>query len=75
MKLEIIQLVAGIIGVAADSLNEQSGPANQPTWDSLAHITITAAVEECYKVSLTMPEILTVQNIGDLETLVRRKLG
>jgi acyl carrier protein len=68
----ITELVASVLNVPASTLDEQSGPANQPPWDSLAHVTIIAAVEGSYGISLTMPEILAIKNIGDLTVVLKR---
>jgi acyl carrier protein len=68
----LIELVANVLNVPASSLDSQSSPSNQRTWDSLAHITIISAVEATYGVSLTMPEILAIKNIGDLADILKR---
>jgi len=68
----LTELVANVINVPADTLDAQSGPGNQPAWDSLAHVTIVAAVESSYGISLTMPEILAIKNIGDLAAVLKR---
>ena len=68
----LTELVAGVLNVPASSLDAQSGPANQPAWDSLAHVTIVAAVESSYGISLTMAEIIAIKNIGDLAAVLER---
>ena len=68
----LTELVASVLNVPVSTLDAQSGPANQPAWDSLAHITIVAAVESSYGISLTMPEILAIKNIGDLAAVLKR---
>ncbi len=68
----LIELVANVLNVPANTLDAQSGPANQTHWDSLAHVTIVAAIEGSYGISLTMPEILAIKNIGDLVAALER---
>jgi len=68
----LIELVASVLNVPASALDAQSGPANQPAWDSLAHVTIVAAVEGSYGISLTMSEILAIKNISDLAAALKR---
>lgn len=70
--IHLTELVANVLNVPASTLDEYSGPANQPSWDSLAQVTIVAAVEGTYGVSLTMPEILAIKNIGDLDAALKR---
>lgn len=71
MNEQLIELVAGVINVAASELTPDSGPANQPAWDSLAHVTIVAAVEQAFGIGLTMPEILAIKNLQDLENAIK----
>lgn len=44
-------------------------------WDSLGVLTILAMIDSEYKVALSSEEFLTVRRVGDLEDLVRAKLG
>jgi acyl carrier protein len=72
MPPSLIELVATVLDVSPDQLVPQTGPKTLTKWDSLAHVTIVAAVEQTYDVQLTMPEILSVQSIKDLEAVLRR---
>ncbi|BDU74821.1 phosphopantetheine-binding protein [Mesoterricola silvestris] len=44
-------------------------------WDSLGVLTILAMIDSEYKVALSSEEFLTVRRVGDLEDLLRAKLG
>jgi acyl carrier protein len=44
-------------------------------WDSLSHINLIAAVEKEFKLRFTTSEIMALANVGDLESLIGRKLG
>ena len=66
MKPNLLEIVAGVLGISPDQLTMESGPKTVSEWDSLAHITIAAAVEQTYHVELTMPEILSIQSVTDL---------
>jgi acyl carrier protein len=68
----LIDLVASVIDVPASELNAQSGPGAVPAWDSLAHVTIVAAVEQTYGVKLSMPEILAIRSIDGLRQLLEK---
>lgn len=71
MQPSLIELIAGVLALSPDQLTMESGPKNLSTWDSLAHITIVAAVERTYGVRLTMPEILSVQSIANLQAVLQ----
>ena len=46
-----------------------------PGWDSLSHVAIVTAVETEYDVRFSTLEVLRLKTIGDLQTLVDRKIG
>ncbi len=70
MNTQLVEIVSGIINIPTSDLNMESGPLNQSAWDSLAHVTIVAAVEETYNISLSMPEILSIKSISDLDKAI-----
>jgi len=73
MKPNLVELIARVLNVPPDDLTMESGPATVSQWDSLAHMTITAAVESTYQVELTMPEILSVHSVAHLLTLLEAR--
>jgi acyl carrier protein len=46
-----------------------------PGWDSLTHIQIIVAVEKNYKIKFKGIEILKIQNMGELQSLIESKLS
>ncbi len=44
-------------------------------WDSLAHINIVVAIEKHYKLKFALGELQDLKNVGDMATLIIRKLG
>lgn len=43
-------------------------------WDSLAHISILAAVQDEFKVSFDMDEIVAMKNVGEMIDAIRKKM-
>ena len=67
---QLIELISSVIDLPPKELDMDSGPANQTSWDSLAHVTIVAAVEETYGLKLTLREILEIKTIRDLDRII-----
>ena len=44
-----------------------------PGWDSLSHIMVITAIEKEYGVRFKLSEVLGLNNLGDLQTLVDKK--
>lgn len=71
MMTEVRELVASVLNVPVTSVSDESGPENMEQWDSLAHITIVAALEERFGVNFEMTEILAIQSYGQLVEALR----
>ena len=46
-----------------------------PAWDSLSHLTLTAAVEKDFGVKFALGELQKLRNVGDMIELVAKKKG
>jgi len=73
MSDKLITLFSEELGVAADTLNEESAPENTPEWDSLAAMNLVAAVEDTFGISLTTKEIMVMRSIGIVRKVLTEK--
>lgn len=71
MKLE--KIVARVLAVEESELGDESNALNTRNWDSLRHIELLLAVETAYEVQFSMPEITSLQKLGDMRDLLRSK--
>ena len=71
MKLE--KIVAQVLAVEETELNDNSNALNTQNWDSLKHIELLLAVETAYEIRFSMPEITSLQNLGDMRDLLTSK--
>ena len=55
-------------------INEATIAPQVPGWDSLTHVQVLAAVEKEFAVRFRSLEVLRLKNVGDLQTLVTRKM-
>lgn len=44
-------------------------------WDSMTHIQLIAAIEGKYKVRFALGELQALKNVGDMITLIQKKLN
>jgi acyl carrier protein len=56
-------------------ITEASNAKTVEGWDSLAHINLVAAVQETFDVRFALGELETLQNVGDMIALMKRKMG
>jgi acyl carrier protein len=67
---ELIELVAEILDVEPDELDEASGPESLESWTSRAHFELVTALEEMYGVTFTQADIQGMRSIGDARRLL-----
>lgn len=74
MKLE--ELFSMVLEVPADALTPETSPANLPSWSSLNHIKLIAALEEMYGVTFSSAEIKGLKSFAAVRrTLAGRGVG
>jgi len=49
--------------------------ADVDDWDSVSHINLICAIEDKFGVSFTTRETASLNNVGDLMTLLKQKLN
>ena len=71
MKLKT--LVANVLSVAEETLDDASDATNTPNWDSARHIDLLLAIEVAYDIQFAMVEINTMNTLGDMRRLLEGK--
>ncbi len=74
MKNKLLNILADAISVEAASLTDESSPDNTPEWDSFAHMSMIAAIEQEFRISLTLDEVIAMQTLPKIVEVVSKKL-
>ena len=78
-RSEILQRITDIVREELDDddihLSEDMKASEIEDWDSLAHVRIVVAVEGEFGCRFATGEITSLDNIGDLVTLVEKHAG
>ena len=56
-------------------ITPQSNAQTVEDWDSLAHVNLVTAIEKHFKVKFALGELQELKDVGDMVTLIQRKLG
>jgi acyl carrier protein len=75
MENKLLEILANAIDVNPEDLNDQSSSDNMPEWDSFAHMTMVAALEEEFKIILTLEEIVEMQNLLKIKDIITKALA
>jgi len=68
--MKLTEIVANVLSIEPSTLSNESNAKNTPNWDSAKHIDLMLAVEVAFDVQFTMPEITSMQNLGDMRALL-----
>ena len=71
MTLE--SLIAAVLDVSVDSIDDAAGRATTDAWDSVAHLNVIAAVEETYDVLFSTAEMREVTTVGAIRSFLESK--
>lgn len=77
-KQEIIERLNSIFRDVFDdeniSVNENTTAKDVNGWDSLMYITLIATIEDDFKIKFDMKEIISMNNVGKMISLIEEKL-
>ncbi|MEO0635388.1 MAG: acyl carrier protein, partial [Pseudomonadota bacterium] len=71
--MKVTEIVASVLKVDASTINMESNAQNTPRWDSLRHIELVLAIESRFGVQFSIPEIVSMQKLGDIVDLLTNK--
>ena len=74
MKTKLREILATAIDLELDELTDTSSPDNTPEWDSFAHMSMVAAMEEEFKITLTLDEVISMLTLPKIEEVISQKL-
>ncbi|MEU5647279.1 acyl carrier protein [Streptomyces milbemycinicus] len=64
------KLVADVLGVAEEEIDDETGTATTGSWTSLRHVQIIAAVGREYGLRITPRQARSCRSVGDLRKLL-----
>lgn len=71
MSKKLYELVAKVMNVPADSINDNSGPESIESWTSFKGYVLLYELENEFKVKFTIDEAMDVKKVVD----IKRHLG
>lgn len=71
-RAQIYALAAELFNLSPDVLQDSSGPANTPDWDSLAHINFVIGLETLFKVRLSPSDVVHMESMSATVQLIKR---
>jgi acyl carrier protein len=75
MSKKVLEIVASIMGVPAESVTEASTPETLRNWDSLRHMKLILAVEESLGIEFSDEDIVAIRDVRGLIARTEAKRG
>lgn len=64
-------LVARILGLPRQAVNDDTSNTTESSWDSLNHVTLVLELESAYGVSLSAEDALAMTDVGTIKRVLR----
>ncbi|MEN5207876.1 acyl carrier protein [Stenotrophomonas terrae] len=69
---QVVAVFARVLGIPADNVSDELRYATIPQWDSIAHMSVVAALEEAFGVMIDMDEVIDMSSVGKAREILRK---
>ncbi|MCF3477905.1 acyl carrier protein [Stenotrophomonas maltophilia] len=69
---QVVAVFARVLGIATDSVSDDLRYNTIPQWDSIAHMSVVAALEEAFGVMIDMDEVIDMSSVGKAREILRK---
>ena len=74
MDSKLREILANALDIEPEELDDNASQKNISEWDSFALMTMVAALEEEFKIDLTLEEIMEMQSLQKIKQVLVKKL-
>lgn len=69
---QVVAVFARVLGIPTNSINDDLRYATIPQWDSIAHMSVVAALEDAFGVMIDMDEVIDMSSVGKAREILRK---
>ncbi|WP_312707824.1 acyl carrier protein [Stenotrophomonas sp.] len=69
---QVAAVFARVLGIGADQVTDELRYNTIPQWDSIAHMSVIAALEETFGVMIDMDEVIDMSSVGKAREILRK---
>lgn len=66
------KIIADVLRVKPDEINDNTSPINVETWDSFAGILLISEIEKIFNIEFSMSEIISIKDIGSIKNILEK---
>ena len=71
---EIYDVLSELFGVPKESISDETTMKDSNDWDSLKHMELISIIENKYKVTLSMDEIVSMVSVKGIKNVLSKKM-
>lgn len=72
MKKSLVQIFAEALAIDPDLVSDGLGYQSIPQWDSVAHMTLIAALEDTYEIMLDTDDIIDMSSVAKARQILAK---
>lgn len=75
IKEQIQKVLSSVFASNNGLFPDEWGPNEIDGWDSMNHLNLVMALGEEFNVTLGFEEVMAIEKVGDIYTIIRKKVG
>lgn len=68
----VIEAFVRVLGIAPERVTDDLRYASIPEWDSIAHMSVVAALEEAFGVMIDMDDVIDMSSVGKAREILSK---
>lgn len=69
---QVIAVFTRVLGIDASQVSDDLRYNTIPQWDSIAHMSVVAALEEAFGVMIDMDDVIDMSSVGKARDILRK---
>lgn len=69
---QVVAVFARVLGIDAAQVTDELHYNTIPQWDSIAHMSVVAALEEAFGVMIDMDDVIDMSSVGKAREILRK---
>ena len=65
-------ILAKVLNVKEESINDQTSPDNVSSWDSFNGLMLVSELESGFKIKFSMDEVTSVRSVGEIKQALKK---
>jgi acyl carrier protein len=73
VRTRVTRVVSAVLGIAPETISDETSPDTVPTWDSMQHLQVVLALEDEFAVHFEVEEIEAMQRVGVMVAILAER--